>query len=103
MDNAKIKTYFGAHHIDDVKALIDDNGQLPAHTRLRNPKVTLILAICLGFIGMDRLYQSGVKVWLCKLGMLMFSLGTWWLVDIGYAVKMTQDVNYKHLSEAAAA
>lgn len=102
MDNTEIKKYFGAHHMAEIETLTDEQGKIPADVKLKNPKVTLILAIFLGMLGIDRLYQSGVKVFLCKLAMLMFSLGTWWLVDIGYAVRMTQDINYRNLSEHCA-
>lgn len=102
MENIEIKKYFGAHHMAEVDALTNGSEILPA-IKLKNPKVTLILAIFLGMFGIDRLYQSGVKVFLCKLAMLMFSLGTWWLIDIGYAIKMTQDVNYDKLTKAYAA
>lgn len=94
MSNTEIKRYFGTHHMAEIEALIGESGKLPENTKLKNPKVTLILAVFLGMFGIDRLYQSGVKVFLCKLAMLVFSLGTWWLVDIGYAVRMTQETNY---------
>lgn len=103
MDKTELKKYFGSHHMNEIETMLDDAGKLPANIKLKNPKVTLILAIFLGMFGIDRLYQSGVKVFLCKLGMLLFSLGTWWLVDIGYAIKMTQDVNYNKLLAVSAA
>lgn len=100
MDKAELKKYFGAHHMGEIESMMNTGAKLPEDIKLKNPKVTLILAVFLGMFGIDRLYQSGIKVWLCKLGMLMFSLGTWWLIDIGYAVKMTQDVNYNNLTAA---
>ena len=100
MDKTEIKKYFGSHHLAEIETMLDETGSLPVDIKLKNPKVTLILAIFLGLFGIDRLYQSGIKVFLCKLGMLLFTLGTWWLVDIGYAVKMTQDVNYNNLLDA---
>ena len=102
MDSMTIKKYFGSKHIDEVDALKDENGNFPADVKLKNPKITLILAIFLGIFGIDRLYQSGIKVWLCKLAMIMLSLGTWWLIDIGYAIPMTQDANYNQLTKATA-
>ena len=103
MDKTLIKQYFGAHHMAEIETLTDEAGNLPSDIKLKNPKVTLVLAIFLGMFGIDRLYQAGVKVFLCKLGMMLFSLGTWWLIDIGYAVRMTQDVNYNNLIEICAA
>lgn len=103
MEKTEMKKYFGAHHIEEIESMADTAQVLLSDINLKNPKVTLILAIFLGMFGIDRLYQSGIKVWLCKLAMLMFSLGTWWLVDIGYAIKMTQDVNFEKISEACAA
>ena len=100
MNSAEIKRYFGLHHIEEVSSMINDTDISLENIKLKNPKITLILAIFLGIFGIDRLYQAGIKVWLCKLGMLFFSLGTWWLIDIGYAIPMTQDANYKNLVEA---
>lgn len=97
MNETKMKKYFGTHHIDEIEVLTSNLDTLPENLKLKNPTVTLILAIFLGMFGIDRLYQSGVKIFLCKLGMLLFTLGTWWIIDIGYAVKMTQDVNYNKL------
>ena len=97
MNTSEIKKYFGSHHEAEIAAMLNDNAKILDNVTLKNPKVTLILAIFLGMFGIDRLYQSGVKVFLCKLGMLLFSLGTWWLVDIGYSIRMTQDVNYNNL------
>lgn len=102
MDTNTLKRLVGEKHYDEVAALLDENGKLPVKVSLRNPKVTLILAICLGLLGIDRLYQGGLKYFGCKLGMNIFSLGTWWLVDIGYAISMTQEVNYQKIMAANA-
>ena len=102
MDTNALRRLVGDNHYDEVAALLDENGKLPVKVSLRNPKVTLILAICLGMFGIDRLYQGGLKYFGCKLGMLCFSLGTWWLVDIGYAISMTQEVNYQKIMAANA-
>ena len=96
MDRTEIKRLFGAKHVAEIEALTN-GASLPSGLGLKNPKVTLILSIFLGMLGIDRLYQSGVKVFFCKLGMLLFSLGTWWLVDIGYSIPMTQEENYKKM------
>ena len=97
MDKSSIRKYFGSHHESEVETILNNNVGISEKLKLKNPKVTLILAIFLGIFGIDRLYQSGAKVFLCKLGMLLFSLGTWWIVDIGYSIKMTQDNNYNNL------
>ncbi len=97
MNTLEIKKYFGSHHEAEIAAMLNDNANILENIKLKNPRITLILSIFLGMFGIDRLYQSGVKVFLCKLGMLLFSLGTWWLVDIGYSIKMTQDINYNKL------
>lgn len=102
MDIKALERLVGEQHLNEVAALLDENGKLPVKVSLRNPKVTLILAICLGMFGIDRLYQGGLKYFGCKLGMLLFSLGTWWLVDIGYAISMTQEVNYQKIMAANA-
>lgn len=100
MDKTDIKKYFGARREEEITQLIESSDNFPSDIRFKNPKITLLLSIFLGFAGMDRLYQSGIKVFLCKLAMLIFSMGTWWFVDIGYSVRMTQDVNYNSLMAA---
>ena len=97
MNELEIKKYFGSQHVAEVTSMLNSNSNIVNDVKLKNPKTTLILAIFLGMFGVDRLYQGGVKVFLCKLGMLIFSLGTWWLVDIGYSINMTQETNYNNL------
>lgn len=97
MDMMTLKTFIGPEHADEFAHLLDENGRLPDTIRLKNPKITLILSIFLGFTGIDRLYQGGAKIFLCKLAMLVLSLGTWWLADIGYGPAETQRVNYERL------
>lgn len=97
MDATTLKTYIGPQYYDALTPLLDEEGKLPYSISLKNPRVTLILSICLGFLGIDRLYQGGVKIFLCKLAMLVFSLGTWWLADIGYAPQETRRINYEKI------
>lgn len=97
MNESDIKKFVGKKHIEDVKALLGEDGNLPKSAGLRNPKVTLVLSIFLGMIGIDRLYQGGVKMFLYKLAMQSLTLGVWWIPDIGYSVPVTQEMNYQRL------
>lgn len=97
MDMTTLRKYIGDEHEAEVMQLLDENGNLPFSIRFKNPKITLILSVFLGFTGVDRLYQGGVRIFLCKLAMLVLSLGTWWLADIGYSPKETRRVNYEKL------
>ena len=101
MDTNRLRALVGEQHEEEAKALLDENEGLLEKVRFRNPKIVLVLSILLGIVALDRLYQSGVKVFLGKLAMLLLTLGTWWLVDIGYSVKMTQEVNYNKIVAAA--
>lgn len=101
MDINNISKYVGKNHEEEVKVLLKENENLMNSVSLKNPMVSMILAIFLGMFGIDRLYQGGVKVFLCKLGMLILTLGTWWLVDIGYTRMVTAEDNYKKIIAAA--
>lgn len=100
MDANNLTKLIGKSHTEEVKALMQENDSL-SKVSLKNPIVTLILSIFLGIIGIDRLYQGGIKIFLCKLAMVLLTLGTWWIVDIGYSIKVTQEVNYNKIIAAA--
>lgn len=97
MDTAKLAAYVGKQHTDEILLLLGEENNIVKTANLKNPRVTLLLSIFLGMFGIDRLYQSGIKMFLCKLGMLLFSLGTWWIADIGYSIKTTQEANYNKI------
>ena len=67
MDRAQIEKFVGKKYADEVQQLLEEDGQLPPGVRLKNPMITLILSIFLGPVGIDRLYQGGPKVFLCKI------------------------------------
>ena len=100
MDKAQLEKFVGKKHADEVLTLLGEDGHLPAGVRLKNPMITLILSIFLGPVGIDRLYQGGPKVFLCKIALVLFTLGTWWLPDIGYSIPMTQEINYRKITAA---
>lgn len=100
MDRAQIEKFVGKKYADEVQQLLEEDGQLPPGVRLKNPMITLILSIFLGPVGIDRLYQGGPKVFLCKIALVLFTLGTWWLPDIGYSIPMTQEINYRKKTAA---
>lgn len=100
MDKKELTRLVGASHLDEIQNLLGETEQLPDNIQLKNPRVTLFLSIFLGMFGIDRLYQSGVKLFLCKMVMLIFTLGTWWIADIGYSIPITQELNYKKITAA---
>lgn len=101
MDINKLSYMVGKDHEAEVQELIEKNGTLPQKVTLKNPKITLILSILLGILAIDRLYQSGVKVFLCKIAILILTFGVWWIVDIGYSIKFTQERNYNEIMKHA--
>ena len=103
MDVNNLANIVGKEHEAETRALIEQNRGLLDKVKLRNPKVTLVLSIFLGIFAVDRLYQSGVKVFLCKLAILLLTFGVWWIVDIGYSIKFTQERNYEIIKRMASA
>ena len=101
MDKKDIVKFFGSHHEAEVTAMLDANSEICESLKLKNPKVTLVLAIFLGLFAIDRLYQAGIKMCLYKLALMLLTIGTWWFVDIGYSIKLTQEVNYNNLLAAS--
>ncbi len=102
MDANSIAKYVSKNHKEEVARLLQADDKLASKVSLKNPVVACILSIFFGIIGIDRLYQGGVKVFLCKLAMVCLTLGTWWLVDIGYSVIITKQDNYEKIIAAAA-
>lgn len=101
MNINSISKYVGKDHADEVKELLSKNQQLTNQVSLKNPVISLVLAIFLGMFGIDRLYQGGIKSFLCKLGMMILTLGTWYIVDIGYTMMITKENNYEKIIAAA--
>ena len=103
MDVSNLSYLVGKEHEEEARAIIEQNEGLLQKVRFRNPKITLILSIVLGILAIDRLYQSGVKVFLCKLAILLLTFGVWWLVDIVYSIRFTQERNYEEIKKMASA
>lgn len=103
MDASNLAYFVGKEHEAETKALLEQDDELLNKVKLRNPKVTLVLSILLGFLAVDRLYQSGVKLFLYKLAILLLTFGVWWIVDIGYSIKFTQERNYEVIKRMASA
>lgn len=99
MDVNNLGNLVGKEHETEVKQLIDQNENLMQKVSLKNPKVTLILSIFLGMLAIDRLYQSGIRLFLYKIAILVLTFGVWWLVDIGYSIKFTQERNYNTIKK----
>lgn len=98
-----LKNYVGREHTNEVDALVGNCEQSKlTNLTFKNPKVALILSIFLGFIGIDRLYQGGFKMFGCKLAMVILTFGTWWLADIYFSRHTVEEANYEKLLSAAA-
>lgn len=93
-----LTTYVDASHAAEVESLFYqfEENALNKIT-LKNPKTARLLSIFTGFIGIDRLYQGGAKMMLIKLCTLVFTLGTWYIVDIYYTAECVKEDNYKKL------
>jgi TM2 domain-containing membrane protein YozV len=94
----KIQHYIGKEHAEEIETLknkIDRSGI--GRLKLKNPKIILILSVFLGFLGIDRLYQGGVKMFLCKIAIVCLTFGTWWLADIYFAKHCAEEDNYNKL------
>ncbi len=102
MDAKTLAKYIGKQHVDEVQALIEKDSQLMNRVSFKNPTLALILSIFLGMVGIDRLYQGGVGVFVCKLLLCLLTFGTWWIADLGYSVIMTKETNYEKIIAAAA-
>lgn len=103
LDVETLKKYIGSEHASELEALADncDKSKLTNLT-FKNPRVAQILSIFLGFIGIDRLYQGGPKMFACKLAMVILTFGTWWLADIYFTRHTVEEANYEKLLSAAA-
>lgn len=98
-----VKRYIGPEHAAETEALLAScNYSRLKDLKFKNPRITLILSIFLGFVGIDRLYQGGPKMFLCKLAMTFLTFGTWWLADIYFSKHTVQESNYEKLLAAAA-
>ncbi|MEG0156866.1 MAG: TM2 domain-containing protein [Anaerovoracaceae bacterium] len=98
-----IKSYIGSEHTQELEAL---SANIAAagfpKVNLKSPKLTLVLSIILGFLGLDRLYQGGIKMFAYKLLMIVFTFGIWWIADIYFCRKATEEDNYNKLASITA-
>lgn len=103
LDIETLKKYVGSEHSTQLEPLVNgcDKSKLNNLT-FKNPLVAQILAIFLGFIGIDRLYQGGPKMFGCKLAMVILTFGTWWLADIYFTRHTVEEANYNKLLSVAA-
>ena len=103
LDVQTLKNYVGAEHAAEIEALTAncESSRLQNLT-FKSPKLALILAIFLGFLGIDRLYQGGIKMMLIKWVMIVMSFGTWCIADLYYTRHAVQQQNYEKLLSAVA-
>ena len=103
LDVETLKKYVGSEYSAQLETLVSgcDKSKLDNLT-FKNPIAAQILSIFLGFIGIDRLYQGGPKMFGCKLAMVILTFGTWWLADIYFTRHTVEEANYEKLLSAAA-
>lgn len=93
-----IKKYFGERHVEEVETLLAESPETDLdNMKLKNPVIAQILSILTGYLGIDRLYQGGLKMLGCKLAMVLLTFGTWWIADFYYSRHTTEENNYNQL------
>ena len=66
------------------------------NTQLKDPIITIVLSIIVGYLGIDRLYLGDIGLGLGKL----FTCGglyIWWLVDIFLVMDTARQHNFQRL------
>ena len=66
----------------------------------KDPTVTLLLAIFLGGLGVDRFYIGDVGLGVCKLLFGWITLGIWPLVDIFVSYRTAKSKNFREILAA---
>lgn len=103
LDTAAVKRYVGKEHAWEVEDLLNNcDPSRRSRLKFKNPTIALILAIFTGLVGLDRLYEGGLKMFGCKLAMIVLTFGTWWLADIYFTRHTVEEANYEKLLAAAA-
>lgn len=103
MDIDTLKRYVGKDHAQEADTLIANCSHTDwKNLSFKNPTLALILSIFVGFVGIDRLYQGGLKMLGYKLAMVVLTFGTWWLADIYFNKHSVEEANYKKLLSSVA-
>ena len=99
-----IERFVGSENLKEIEPYLTDcESEKLKKLSLRNPKVALLLSIFVGFIGIDRLYQGGIKMMLIKLAANILTFGTWYIADFYYTrYTVLQDNKQKILSTITA-
>lgn len=66
----------------------------------KSSTTTLILAIFLGGLGVDRFYVGDIGLGVCKLLFGAMTLGIWPLIDIFFSYKKAKEINYNRIMAA---
>ena len=107
MDKQKVDTYFLSNkglfpddkimYIREKMLAMDDGrfGMIDSIT-FKNPTTVLVIAICLGWFGVDRFMvgDTGLGVLkLCTFG----GLGVWWFIDLFITPKKAKQQNFSKI------
>ena len=79
--------------------LSDEYFDVAKSIKLKSPKLTLLLAVTLGFFGADRFYIKDVVGGIQKLLFSLITLGVWPLVDIFITFRLCKEENYLTIVE----
>ncbi len=91
--------YFPDEYFDELDAILLGLNEMQFKNieslKYRNPKISLLLSILLGFLGIDRFYAGNLSLGIIKLLFCWATFGIWWLLDIFFIVKATKRLNYE--------
>jgi TM2 domain-containing membrane protein YozV len=65
-------------------------------SQLKDPTITLILSIIVGWYGIDRIYLGDVGLGIFKL-LTCGGVGIWWLIDLFVISDLARTKNYESL------
>ena len=66
--------------------------------QMKDPIISLILSIVVGYLGIDRFYVDDIGLGIIKL-ITCGGLYIWWLVDIFLIMGKTRMINYERLTQ----
>ena len=72
----------------------DDTYDIVMGVKTKNPTITLILAIFLGWLGIDRFYNGEIGLGFLKFFINILTFGILWIVDIFLSYRSTKEKNF---------
>lgn len=81
------------HIRDKMLAMDESRYSMIDSLDFKNPTVILIVAILLGYFGVDRFMLGDIGMGFLKL-ITLGGLGIWWLIDIFITYKKARELNF---------